>query len=187
MTTAEIKATQAAVGAVPDGFWGPRSIAATQRYLRALMPKYNQWPAASQSALSAFYGEPGDESRLVRINVAHLGVLYDGQPVTFIRVNNACAESLRCILLEIAAGPHKAILSRFAGVFENRPMRNGSTPSLHARGAAIDLAPETNGNHDHWPTVATMPLGVMESFARRGWIAAGAFWSRDAMHFQATR
>jgi hypothetical protein len=28
---------------------------------------------------------------------------------------------------------------------------------------------------------------VMEEFAKEGWLAAGAFWSRDSMHMQATR
>jgi hypothetical protein len=32
-----------------------------------------------------------------------------------------------------------------------------------------------------------MPIQVMEEFAKEGWLAAGAFWGRDAMHFQATR
>jgi hypothetical protein len=66
-------------------------------------------------------------------------------------------------------------------------MRGGSNWSLHAYGAAIDLAPHNNGLHTHWPTRATMPLEVMEIFARQGWLPAGAFWSRDPMHFQATR
>jgi hypothetical protein len=65
-------------------------------------------------------------------------------------------------------------------------MRGGSTPSLHARGAAIDLDPDNNANKQHWPASATMPFAVMEAFAREGWLSAGAFWSRDAMHSQAT-
>jgi hypothetical protein len=32
-----------------------------------------------------------------------------------------------------------------------------------------------------------MPLEVMEAFAREGWVSAGAFWSRDAMHHQSTQ
>jgi hypothetical protein len=28
---------------------------------------------------------------------------------------------------------------------------------------------------------------VMEFFAVGGWLSAGAFWGRDAMHFQATK
>ena len=66
-------------------------------------------------------------------------------------------------------------------------MRGGYTPSLHARGAAIDFDSYDNGNSTHWPVGATMPIGVMEEFAREGWVAAGAFWGRDAMHFQATK
>ena len=66
-------------------------------------------------------------------------------------------------------------------------MRGGSRISTHAWGIAIDLAPNWNGNLMPWPTVATMPLEIMEIFAREGWLSAGAFWGRDAMHFQATR
>jgi hypothetical protein len=57
---------------------------------------------------------------------------------------------------------------------------------LHARGAAIDLLADTNGNLTAWPVAARMPFAVMEAFAREGWLSAGAFWGRDAMHFQAT-
>jgi hypothetical protein len=32
-----------------------------------------------------------------------------------------------------------------------------------------------------------MPLEVMEMFAQEGWLSAGAFWGRDAMHSQATK
>jgi hypothetical protein len=97
------------------------------------------------------------------------------------------AQSLKRILEEIAAGPNAAILRQYAGVYNNRTMRNGTSPSLHARGAAIDLAPDANANSTHWPIRATMPLEIMEAFAREGWLPAGAFWGRDAMHFQATR
>jgi hypothetical protein len=32
-----------------------------------------------------------------------------------------------------------------------------------------------------------MPIEAMEAFARVGWLAAGAFWNRDAMHYETTR
>ena len=51
----------------------------------------------------------------------------------------------------------------------------------------FDFAASENGNHTSWPVAATMPLGVMEIFAAEGWLPAGAFWGRDAMHFQATQ
>jgi len=31
-----------------------------------------------------------------------------------------------------------------------------------------------------------MPFKVIEAFSREGFLSAGAFWSRDAMHFQTT-
>lgn len=187
MTRTLIIAMQDRIGVTPDGFWGPKSIAACQRHLRALMPADCNWPGTSQAALSGFYGEPGDESKLTSLPVQGLGIEYDGKAVTSIRCHARVAESLERILEEIAAGPFAGYLREYAGVYNNRPMRGGSLPSLHARGAAIDLSPDTNSLSQAWPVSATMPLEVMESFAREGWIAAGAFWGRDAMHFQATK
>lgn len=187
MTTAEIKEIQEKVGTVVDGFWGPKSIAATQKHLRSLMPSPNPWPATSQAALTAFYGVPGDESKLVNLDVSDLGIHYlRDSKVRTIRCHRKVAKSLRRVL-ESLQKTHPLILMDYAGCFNNRAMRGGSLPSLHARGAAIDFCPATNGNQTHWPTRATMPLEVMEAFAREGWLPAGAFWSRDAMHMQATR
>lgn len=186
MTRAQIIAMQERIGTTPDGFWGPKSIAACQRHLRALMPKDANWPGTSQAALQGFYGSPGYESKLVNLPVAGLGIKYDGKPVKTIRCHTRVADSLKRVLEAIAAGPHASILANYAGCYNNRPMRGGSLPSLHARGAAIDLDPDTNRLSQHWPVSATMPLEVMEAFAREGWLAAGAFWGRDAMHFQAT-
>jgi hypothetical protein len=82
---------------------------------------------------------------------------------------------------------HPDVLADYNGCYNNRSMRGGSTPSLHARGAAIDFLAGDNGNKTSWPAKATMPLDVMKIFAVEGWLSAGAFWGRDAMHFQATR
>lgn len=187
MTAEQIKDLQRRIGTTPDGFWGPKSEAACRSHLRALMPTPNPWPATDQASLSAFYGPAGDESRLVFANVAGLGVKYDNVPVHRIRCHAKVAESLVRVLTAISKGPEKFTLALFAGVYNNRKMRGGTLPSLHARGAAIDLDPGDNGNHTHWPVKATMPLSIMEEFAREGWLSAGAFWSRDAMHFQSTR
>lgn len=187
MTRIEIIKMQDRIGVSADGFWGPKSIAACQKHLRALMPVPNPWPKSDQASLTKFYGKPGDESRLVNLPVAGLGVRYDGQPVKTVRCHEQVAASLGRVLQGIAAGPHRFILTEYAGCYNNRPMRGGSLPSLHARGAAIDLRPGSNGNLKHWPTASDMPLEVMEDFAREGWLPAGAFWGRDAMHFEATR
>lgn len=188
MNTDRIKSMQSKLGVVVDGFWGPKSEAACRAHLKGLMHQASgmTWPATDQGSLTRFYGVHGDESMLVNLDVDGLGVKYDGKPVKTIRCHKKVSASLRRIL-ESLSKTHPEILARYAGCYNNRNMRGGSTPSLHARGAAIDLAPETNGNHDHWPSRADMPLEVMEAFAREGWMPAGAFWSRDAMHFQATK
>ena len=187
MNAKDIALMQAKIGATPDGFWGPKSIAACQSYLRGLMPKKNPWPKTDQDSLTKFYGAAGDESKLVNLNVEGLGLKYDGKTVKTVRCHGKVADSLKRVFTAIAAGPHREVLGKYAGCFNNRPMRGGSLPSLHARGAAVDLDPDDNGNHIAWPTRATMPLEVMEAFAREGWLSAGAFWGRDSMHAQATQ
>lgn len=186
MNQSQIKAMQAKLGVDPDSFWGPKSIAACQKHLRKLMPSPNPWPKTDQNSLQAFYGSPGDESKLVNLDVTGLGLKYEGRPVGTVRCHGKIAAPLKRVLTELSKS-HPEILAEYAGIFNNRNMRGGSSPSLHARGAAIDLDPDTNGNNMHWPTRATMPLEVMEAFAREGALAAGAFWSRDGMHFQFTQ
>ena len=186
MTRDRIESIQSKIGVEVDGFWGPKSIAACQSYLRSLMPAESNWPRPSQESLQGFYGSPGDESKLVSVNVEGLGLRYDGKPVKSIRCHDKVADSLKRVLVALSK-THPDILAQYAGVYNNRTMRGGSLPSLHARGAAIDLAADTNRLSQSWPVSATMPLEVMEAFAREGWVAAGAFWGRDAMHFQATQ
>lgn len=187
MNSKDIALMQAKIGTTPDGFWGPKSIAACQKHLRGLMPSRNPWPKADQASLTKFYGAAGDESQLVNADVSGLGLKYDGKPVKTVRCHRKVAASLVRVFTEISKSPNRSVLEKYAGCFNNRAMRGGSLPSLHARGAAVDLDPDDNGNHIAWPTRATMPLEVMEAFAREGWVSAGAFWSRDAMHFQSTQ
>ena len=186
MTAKEIIALQKRIGAEPDGFWGPVSTATCQAYLRSLMPAVSPWPKTDQNSLTAFYGPAGDESRLVKLDVSDLVILYDGSPVKKIRCHGKIADSLKRILTAIHHSPWRYVLSDYAGCYNNRPMRGGNLPSLHARGAAIDLRPATNGNKQHWPTKADMPIHVCEFFALEGVISAGPFWNRDGMHHQWT-
>jgi len=186
----DIAELQKRVGANPDGFWGPRSVAACQAHLRAMMPHPNPAPRSDEKSLLAFYGRPGDESKLERMDFP-IPMFYDGKPVKSTRVHRECSPSLLDVFVEIhdRYGSDKRIMraaTTYDGCFNDRAMRGGSTPSLHARGAAIDLDAANNGNRTHWPTVATMPIEIMEVFSRHGWLSAGAFWSRDAAHFQMT-
>jgi len=182
---------QQRVGVVADGFWGPKSITACQAYLRALFPRPHPWPWADQRSLSGFYGPAGDESRLVSISFP-FPMFYEGRLCRTTRCHERVAESLLRVLSALGDRyeEDKKIMdpgSDYGGCYNNRVMRGGSLPSLHARGAAIDLDADDNGNRVPWPVAADMPLEVMECFAREGWISAGAFWGRDAMHFQATQ
>ena len=187
MTRNQIIELQKRIETIPDGFWGPKSIEACKAHLRALMPKDHPWPTPDQASLTKFYGRAGDESMLVNLAVGDLDIRYDGKNVKSIRCHHKVAPSLRRVLEAISKTTHNWVLKEFGGVYNNRPMRGGSLPSLHARGAAIDLAPSTNANREHWPSSANMPIEVMELFAKEGWLPAGAFWGRDGMHFQATR
>jgi hypothetical protein len=191
MNPAQIKALQKHVGTTADGFWGPKSTAASQLHLRSLMPTPSPWPKADQASLTDFYGKPGDSAQHTRI-VPPFPMRYGAATISAITVHRRCAESLLRVLNDILArhGSNPAIMAKasdYYGVYNNRSMRGGSLPSLHARAAAIDMDADTNGNDAHWPVSADMPIEIMECFAREGWLAAGAFWSRDAMHFQATQ
>lgn len=172
-----------------DGFWGPKSQASCRAYLRSLMPKPNPWPNNDQRSLRRFYGEPGDESNLVMIDLPY-PMFYDGKRVTRTRVHKKCAASLLRILTAIRdlmpQHPHITDEAQdFGGIFNDRPKRGGTSRSVHAWGAAIDLDADDNTFRDSWPMRSDMPLEIMEAFAREGWTSAGAFWGYDAMHFEA--
>jgi hypothetical protein len=187
MNIEQIKTMQRHLGVKDDGKWGPLSQAACKRHLRSLMPDPNPWPASDDVSMTRFYGRAGDESNLVNLPVNTLGVAYNGLPVSSIRCHERIADALLRVIQEIAAGPHAAILARYAGCYNHRAMRNGSRPSKHAWGAAIDLDPDRNGLHTSWPETATMPLAVAEAFAREGFQGLGWLIGRDAMHFEACR
>lgn len=191
MSPADITRMQTRVGATPDGFWGPKSQAACRDYLRSLMPAANPWPNSDAASLRAFYGEPGDESQLVTLTFP-FPMFYDGKLVKTTRVHRKCADSLLRVLTRIGAAyfANRGIMEEaedYGGCFNFRLKRGGTSYSLHAFGAAIDLDADDNSFKAAWPVAADMPLEVCEEFAREGWISAGPFWGYDAMHFQATR
>jgi hypothetical protein len=186
MTISEL---QKYVGATPDGFWGPKSIAACQRHLRRLMPANNPWPSSDESSLIRFYGEPGDEDNLVSISLGGRWVVRTergAKQVQTTRCHRLVADSLTRVFTELVRQGWNKTLD-YDGCFNDRLMRGGTRKSTHAWGIAVDIDASNNGNLIHWPTRATMPIQVMEVFAREGWMSAGAFWSRDAMHFQCTK
>ncbi len=191
LNTNEIKAMQERIGVTADGFWGPLSIAACKRHLRALMPSPNPWPKPDRASVEAFFGRPGDESNLVPFEFPY-PTYYGGKQVTRGRCHKKVKDSLLRILRDIGDryGHAKAIMEEaedYGGIYNFRQKRGGGSLSLHSWGIAIDLDADDNMFRDHWPMRADMPLEIMECFAREGWLPAGAFWGYDAMHMQASQ
>jgi hypothetical protein len=184
MNTDEIKAIQTKIGVTPDGIFGPISRGTCIAYLRHLMPEDHPFPYRKD--IRQFYGEPGEES-LTMINVTGLGVEYMDRVVRVIRCHEMIADNLLDFIIAISHSKHRDILKEYIGCYEHRKSRNSTKLSTHAWGIAIDFKPKTNGNRTKWPEKADMPFEVMEIAASFGFAAAGAFWGRDAMHFEAVR
>ena len=191
MNREQIIEMQKHIGVEPDGFWGPKSNEACRLHLRRMMPSPNPWPTQDFASLHKFYGEPGDENNLVMIAFPYR-MLYDGKIITKTRVHKKCAESLLKVLNDIKHLMECKVdiqdeATDYGGCFNFRAKRGGTSWSLHAWGAAIDLDADDNTFKNHWPMQGDMPLEIMEAFSRQGWISAGAFWNFDPMHFQATQ
>lgn len=191
MKTEEIQQMQRKIGVNPDGFWGPVSQARCREYLRGLMPEPNPWPKSDRASMEAFYGKPGDESNLVAFTFP-FPTFYDGKRVQTGRCHKKVKDSLLRILTRIGEkhGQNRGVMEEaedYGGIYNFRPKRGGTSLSIHAWGAAIDLDADDNTFRESWPMQADMPLEIIEEFAREGWVSAAAFWGYDAMHFQATR
>lgn len=198
MKLEEIKAMQRRIGVADDGVWGPMSMAACRAHLRSLMPKVNPWPKDNEAALIDFYGRPGDERKLISFTFPY-PMFYGGKRVLTSRCHISVKDSLLRVLTSIGNmwGDKQGVMEEaqdYGGIYNFRNSRAGSFLSRHSWGIAIDLDADDNTMKAPWPTVADMPLEIMEEFAREGWLAAGAFWTHktvrhngyDAMHFQAT-
>lgn len=196
MTQAEIMKIQKKIGTTADGFWGPKSEAACRAHLRKLMPSPNPFPEEDDDEITAFYGPHGVKDGFTpptKVIQLPFPIFYGSTKVVKLSPHEKCADSLKRVFERLAeafpteAERKKAGILTYDGLYNPRKKRGGTSWSMHAWAIAIDLNAGKNGNATHWPKKATMPLEVMECFAAEGWTSAGAFWSRDAMHFQATK
>ena len=196
MTQAPIKELQSRIGVVADGFWGPKSTKAAKDHLRAMMPTPHPFPP--KSGVEAFYGRHGEPdgrfSPPAEVIKLPFTIYYGlNQPINELSPHVLCADSLLRVFERLAvvypdtASRKKAGILTYDGLYIARKMRGGSSWSMHSWRIAVDFNAGNNGNRSHWPLRATMPIEVMECFAQEGWTAAGAFWSRDAMHFEAVK
>jgi hypothetical protein len=164
------------------------------------------WPRESiPGELDKFYGNPRGaagradpawaQQNLTTI-VPPWAMRSDRSAVSQITVHKKCKDSLTRILNAIwdltGRDPVKikaAHLDEFDGSYNFRMNVNSpSKLSLHAYGAAIDLAAAENPNGTPWRDNGRMlPRWAIDAFLAEGWCWGGDFsGTPDSMHFQAT-
>ena len=148
-------------------------------------------PEDNYNSLCDVYGQPGDESKLVRFTFPYSMKLYGDTQIKTHRCHELVKPDLEAILetardelgMEFIRKHH---LDHYDGCYNYRKMRGGSSMSRHSWGIAIDIAAQYNGNRVTKPR-AEMPAEFIEIFQRFGWKSGGAAWGRDFMHFQRTK
>jgi hypothetical protein len=164
------------------------------------------WP--TQAQVPAFFGKiqlghdgrPTDrwEARSLTTVLAPYPFRLAWDPATTVRkitCHRLVAQSLlRCLggILDAYGSPEAvraAGLDLYGGCYNYRPMRAGSTLSMHSYGIAVDLDPDRNPLGRKWDECKTMmPSRVVDIFENAGWTWGGRWTGRpDCMHFQAAR
>jgi hypothetical protein len=201
---------------VVDGIAGPRTLYALELYQSAsrdltlsktVVTPSPSWPR--QSNVTSVFGPPGTPACRAMLTdlpyplrmdgslsrTAHIPLGKPGAPAPITRI--ACHElvhdSLRSIFGDILTsyGPdqiHELGLDQFAGCYNYRPMRGGTSLSMHAWGVAIDLDAQRNQLRETRATArfATPPYShFLTIFRRHGWTSLGEERNFDWMHFQA--
>lgn len=159
------------------------------------------WPL--QKDCNAFYGNPGDDQaswelweRVNLVDVKCPWVLHmDKEILTSIRIHKACASSLTTVLGNIwdKVGRSQPMIEglkydSFSGSYNQRPMRGGTSRSMHGFGAALDFDYDDNLFHSTKHSFADNSL-IVTAFKAEGAVWGGD-WSPqsiDAMHFQFAR
>lgn len=149
------------------------------------------WPHDNQAELIAFYGRPGPavESQLVRV-VPPFQMYYDGKRIKHLlfhkKAAGAFAEALQRVW--VACGQDQARIdalgiSKTAGTYNHRKVRNSENWSSHAFGMAGDFNAEENG---FGKGRGTIPAVLIAAFDAVGFRWGGRYKGRtDPMHFEA--
>ncbi len=151
----------------------------------------SRWPSDNQSALIAFYGDPGTGAvarQLVPV-VPPFKMYYDGKPVKHLLIHTKAAAAFQRAFAKIwnyydrdQEVINQKGISRTAGTYCCRKIRGSATRwSNHAFGAALDLNAEENG----FNAKSTIPLPVIAAFKSEGMRWGGDYKRRkDPMHFE---
>lgn len=154
-----------------------------------------------QAEVGTAYGSPGPggtvEQRLTTAT-APLPMRLDWDletTVTRLRVHEKCAPALTAALAAVVdhygeAEWRRLGLDRYAGGYNPRRMRGGTSWSMHAYGCAIDIFAAPNALRTRCPQALFCGaeykpfLDIMQA---HGWLPAIRLWGADAMHFQMAR
>lgn len=151
----------------------------------------SRWPRDNQSALIAFYGDPGSGAvaRQLVPYVPPFKMYYDGKPVRHILLHKKCVPAFKSAFEKIwnYYGQDQRIIdelhiSRTAGTYNKRFVRGSDSKwSNHAYGSALDLNAEENG----FNAKSTIPRPVIAAFKSEEMRWGGDYKSRkDPMHFE---
>lgn len=188
-----------------DGVWGPVTQDAYNRYriARGLgqggepLTLASELPNDTPAELDAFYGKIRGGKAQSQVYIDFLPypmyIAWDKEePLRRIRVHKLVRPNLIAALIALRDEfgmdyIRKHGLDMFGGAsFQRKRTSNSKIWSTHAYGCAIDLNPVDNGWKVRRPD-ATMPLEVIQLFARYGFINLGSVMGHDYMHFQMTK
>ncbi|PKP50524.1 MAG: hypothetical protein CVT92_14310 [Bacteroidetes bacterium HGW-Bacteroidetes-1] len=195
-----------------DGFWGPQTDYAFWTLIHydengCLPPLWrdyeipdinpNHWPDEKENEMIAFYGQPGDESKHVYIQLPYeLCLAWDistklKRLLCHQKVEDSLLRVLTAVRLHYGDNEIKTLrLDRFGGCYNYRRKRGGSSWSTHAWAIALDFDPDRNQlqwgrdrahfakpEYDFW----------WSCWEKEGWVSLGRKSNYDWMHLQAAR
>lgn len=149
-----------------------------------------------------FYGNPDFGEAYMRKRMTTINLPFDlridynlDQRTSRMTVHQKCAPSLYAAMIKIhevygRVEMERLGIDRYAGGFNHRKMRGGSSWSMHAYGCAVDFYAGPNGLRMKCPEALFCGpdyfrfLDIMEG---HGWLPAIRLWGADAMHFQQAR
>ena len=154
------------------------------------------WPEADEESMKEFYGEPGDTSNHMMIDLPYpLRIAWNpNQHTQKMTVNKRIAESVyRCLDKTLGTygreDVHRLGLDLFGGCYNLRKKRGGSTLSTHAFAAALDFDPARNGlrmTSDQAEFAKAIYDPWWKIWEGEGWVSLGRELNYDWMHIQAT-
>lgn len=153
-----------------------------------------KWP--TQAGARAFYGKPGTNHARLELPFPMYLAWDTATVIRGFAMNAKCVASAQRVFKRIAelypteAARTATGINRFSGCFNDRAMRGGNTPSMHAYACAIDFDDTRNQlKWDKKQCRLAKPdcIPFWEAWEGEGWISLGRARNFDWMHVQAAR